>query len=153
LRATYADLSCLPTRTFLYGLEPGHVEAITLAPGRQLFVELDAIGDVDHTGRRSVHLRANGQPIALRVIDEHAPAPANPRPKAEAGNPAHVAATVPGVAHLNAVVGEAVERGRRLAVIEAMKMEAPITAMVSGSIVIVDGTHVEPGDLIATIES
>jgi len=154
LRETYGDVSCIPSRAFLFGLEHGQVEAITLAPGRQLFVELEAVGDVDHTGRRSVHLRANGQPIALRVIDEHAPAPANPRPKAEAGNPAHIAATVPGVVHLQAVVGEAVRLGQRIAVIEAMKMEAPITATVDGtiaSIAILTGSHVEPGDLIAEV--
>lgn len=156
IHATYGDPSCIPTRIFLFGLEPGHVETVTLAPGRQLFVELEAIGDVDHTGRRSVHLRASGQPIALRVIDEHAPAPVNPRPKADPGNPAHVGATVPGVVHLHVAIGEGVDPGQRVAVIEAMKMEAPVTTSSAGtiaSIAIPTGSHVEPGDLILTIST
>ena len=154
LRATHGDVSRIPTRPFLFGLEPHSTEIITLGPGRQLFVELDAVGDLDDTGRRSVHLRANGQPIAFRVIDEQAPDTGTHRPKAEPGNPAHLAATVPGVVHLHVATGDEVEPGQRIAVIEAMKMEAPITSTSAGIIAtttVLTGTQVEPGDLIATI--
>jgi pyruvate carboxylase len=154
LRATHGDVSRIPTRPFLFGLEPHSTEIITLGPGRQLFVELDAVGDLDDTGRRSVHLRANGQPIAFRVIDEHAPVSGTVRPKAEPGNPAHLAATVPGVVHLHIAPGDEVEPGQRIAVIEAMKMEAPITSTSAGIIAttaVLTGSQVEPGDLIATV--
>jgi pyruvate carboxylase len=123
-------------------------------PGRQLFVELDAVGDVDDTGRRNVHLRANGQPIAFRVVDDNAPSTGTSRPKAEPGNSAHLAATVPGVVHLHVAVGDEVEPGQRIAVIEAMKMEAPITSTSAGIVattVVPTGSQVEPGDLIATL--
>jgi pyruvate carboxylase len=154
LRATHGHVAVIPTRPFLFGLEPGHVETLTLAPGQQVFVELDAIGDLDDTGRRSVHLRANGQPIAFRVIDNSAPTTAVTRPKAEPGNPAHIGATVPGVIHLQAAVGDRIQPGQRVAVIEAMKMEAPITSTSAGIITALSvptGTQVEPGDLIATL--
>ena len=154
LRAIHGDVSVIPTRPFLFGLESGHVETLTLAPGRQVFVELEAIGDLDYTGRRSVHLLANGQPIAFRVIDTNAPTPAVTRAKAEPGNPAHLAATVPGVIHLHAAIGDEIQPGQRIAVIEAMKMEAPITSTSAGIITalsIQTGTQVEPGDLIATV--
>jgi pyruvate carboxylase len=154
LRATHGNVALIPTRPFLFGLEPGHVETLTLAPGQQVFVELDAVGDLDDTGRRSVHLRANGQPIAFRVLDTNAPTSAVTRAKAEPGNPAHLAATVPGVIHLHAAVGDDIQPGQRIAVIEAMKMEAPITSTSAGilaSLTVATGTQVEPGDLIATL--
>lgn len=154
LRATHGNVSRIPTRPFLFGLEPHSTEIITLGPGRQLFVELDAVGDLDDTGRRSVHLRANGQPIAFRVVDKQAPDTGTARPKAEPGNPAHLAATVPGVVHLHIATGDEVEPGQRIAVIEAMKLEAPITSTSAGIIAtttVPTGTQVEPGDLIATI--
>lgn len=154
LRATHGNAALIPTRPFLFGLEPKHVETLTLAPGQQVFVELEAIGDLDDTGRRSVHLRANGQPIAFRVIDQTAPAPAVTRAKAEPGNPAHLAASVPGVIHLQVSAGEQVQPGQRVAVIEAMKMEAPITTTSAGiisTVAVPTGTQVEPGDLIATL--
>ncbi|MBI1351370.1 MAG: pyruvate carboxylase [Actinomycetales bacterium] len=154
LRATHGNVAVIPTRAFLFGLEPGHVETLTLAPGQQVYVELDAIGDLDDTGRRSVHLRANGQPIAFRVTDHNAPTTATTRPKAEPGNPAHLAATVPGVLHHHADIGDDIQPGQRIAVIEAMKMEAPITSTSHGiisALTVPTGTQVEPGDLIATL--
>jgi pyruvate carboxylase len=154
LRATHGDVSVIPTRPFLFGLEPGHVETLVLAPGQQVFVELEAIGDLDDTGRRSVHLRANGQPIAFRVIDQKAPLSAVTRAKAEPGNPAHLAATVPGVIHVHVNPGDEIQPGQRVAVIEAMKMEAPITSTSAGIIATLHlntGAQVDPGDLIATL--
>jgi pyruvate/2-oxoglutarate dehydrogenase complex dihydrolipoamide acyltransferase (E2) component len=47
-----------------------------------------------------------------------------------------------------------VEPGQRIAVIEAMKMEAPITSTSAGIVattVVPTGSQVEPGDLIATL--
>lgn len=154
LRATHGDVSRIPTRPFLFGLERGVTEILALAPGRQIFVELEAVGELDDTGRRSVHLRANGQPISFRVIDENAPTTVVARPKAEPGNPAHLAASVPGVITVLVKAGEQVEPGQKIAVIEAMKMEAAVTSTSTGtveSIAVATGTQVEPGDLVAML--
>jgi len=153
-RATYGDVSLLPTHAYLYGLEPGVTEVIDVAPGQQMFVELDAIGDVDATGRRSVHLRANGQPVALRVVDERAPKSVNVRPKAEPGNPAHLGASVPGVITILVKVGDQVQPGQKVAVIEAMKMESAVTAGTAGTVEAVhvqDKAQVETGDLVVVL--
>jgi pyruvate carboxylase len=153
-RATYGDVSVLPTHAYLYGLEPGVTEVIDVAPGQQMFVELDAIGDVDATGRRSVHLRANGQPVALRVVDERAPKSVNVRPKAEPGNPAHLGASVPGVITILVKVGDQVQPGQKVAVIEAMKMESAVTAGTAGTVEAVhvqDKAQVETGDLVVVL--
>lgn len=154
LRATHGDVSCVPTRAFLYGLDQGSVETITLGPGRQVFVELEAIGDLDDSGRRGVHLTANGQPIAFRVVDDRAPSTVRTRVKAEPGNPAHIAATVPGVIQVQVAVGDIVEVGQRIAVVEAMKLEAPISTFSAGvvsQVCVPAGSQVETGDLVAVL--
>ena len=153
-RRKYGDVSVLPTHAYLYGLQAGITEVIDLAPGQQAFVELDAIGDIDESGRRSVHLRANGQPIVLRVVDEKAPTTKQPRPKAEAGNPAHLAASVPGVISVIVTAGDVVQAGDKVATIEAMKMESAVTAGIAGTVATVhvsDTSQVEPGDLVVTL--
>ena len=155
-RRTYGDISVLPTHAYLYGLEAGVSEIIDIAPGQQMFVELDAIGELDDTGRRSVHLRANGQPVALRVIDERAPRTARKQPKADPSNPLHLAASVPGIVTVQARVGEVVRAGDRVAVIEAMKMESAVTATQGGrveAIHVTDKSTVETGDLVITLAS
>ena len=153
-RRTYGDISVLPTHAYLFGLQTGSTEVIDIAAGKQMFVELDAIGDLDEAGRRSVHLRANGQPVTLRVVDERAPRTANVRPKAEAGNPGHLGASVPGVITVLVKPGDQVEAGDKVAVIEAMKMESAVTAGTSGTVDTVhvqDKAQVEPGDLVVAL--
>jgi pyruvate carboxylase len=153
-RLIYGDVSVLPTHAYLYGLEPGVTEVIDVAAGQQMFVQLDAIGDVDASGRRSVHLRTNGQPVALRVVDESAPKTANARPKAEPGNPAHLGASVPGIITVLVKAGEQVQPGQKVAIIEAMKMESAVTAGTAGTVEavhVLDKTQVEPGDLVVVL--
>jgi len=153
-RRTYGDVSLLPTHAYLYGLRTGTTEVIDVSAGRQMFVVLDAIGELDDTGRRSVHLRANGEPIVLRVLDERAPASVSTHPKAEPGNPAHLGASVPGVISVTVKVGDQVQAGDRVAIIEAMKMESAVTAGTAGtveSVHVKDKSQVEPGDLVVTL--
>jgi pyruvate carboxylase len=153
-RTTYGDVSVLPTHAYLYGLQTGTTEVIDVAAGRQMFVALDAIGDLDETGRRSVHLRANGEPIVLRVVDEGAPKSATAHPKAEPGNPAHLGASVPGVISVVVKPGDQVQAGDKVAIIEAMKMESAVTASTAGTVETVhvkDKSQVEPGDLVVTL--
>lgn len=153
-REKYGDVSVLPTYAYLYGLQPASTVVIDVSSGRQTFVELDAIGDVDETGRRSVHLRANGQPVVLRVVDDHAPSTIVVRPKADPGNPTHLAASVPGVISVLVNVGDSVQAGDRVATIEAMKMESAVTAGISGTVDTIhvnDKSQVEPKDLVVTL--
>ncbi len=120
-----------------------------------MFVQLDAIGELDESGRRSVHLRANGQPIALRVVDEQAPRTVATRPKADPADPRHLAASVPGVITVLVKAGDPVRAGDRVAIIEAMKMESSVTAGIDGvvgDVHVADKSQVEPGDLVVTIK-
>ena len=76
-----------------------------------------------------VFFELNGQPRTVRVPNRKAQASAPKRPKAETGNPAHVAAPMPGVIASVAVTpGQAVQAGDLMLTIEAMKMETGLYA-------------------------
>ena len=97
----------------------------------------------------------NGQPRTIRVPNRSA-AKAQARPKAEAGNPGHIGAPMPGVvASVAAQAGKPVRAGDLLLTIEAMKMETGIHAERDGT---VKAVHVAPGaqidakDLLVEVE-
>ena len=151
---TYGDVSVLPTLPFLYGLKTGVVERIEVSEGQTWFVELDVIGDVDDTGYRRVHLWANGQPWALRVLDTSVTGTRVARPRVDAANPRQVGASVPGVITMLCATGDEVAIGDRLAVIEAMKMESVITALTAGTVLAthaVSGDQIDAGEMVAEL--
>src|SRR5690606_18594046 len=53
----YGDVSVVPTRYFLYGMEPGEETTIEIAKGKTLLVKLVSIGPVDATGNRTVFFK------------------------------------------------------------------------------------------------
>lgn len=74
--------------------------------------------------------------------------------KADRGNPNHVAAPLAGVVTVSVSDGDQVTAGQTIATIEAMKMEAPITALADGAVerVRVSSTaQVEGGDLLVVL--
>ena len=72
---------------------------------------------------------------------------AQARQQADAGNPAHIAAPMPGMIVTVAVKpGQAVKAGDPLVSVEAMKMETQIRAEQDG---VVKAAHVRPGDTVA----
>jgi len=153
-REQFGDLEVLETGDYLYGLAAGEERAIDLARGVRLYVELEAIGEADDKGVRTVMLRVNGQLRQVFVKDESIAVSAPVAEKADRTVPGQVAAPFSGAVTVKAAVGDAVEAGQPVATIEAMKMEAAITAAVSGTIerLAFTGTRsVEAGDLIAVI--
>ncbi len=152
--ATYGDVSVLPTPAFLYGFAAGEEVTVTLSPGVSLYLALDAIGEPDERGYRAVYCRMNGQPRTLSVRDRSV-SPARPdSERAERGNPRHVAAPFSGVVTLKARAGDQVEQGQTVATIEAMKMEASITAGAAGRVerlAIGEVGQVEAGDLLLVL--
>ena len=74
--------------------------------------------------------------------------------KADPSNPGHVAAPFAGVVNVTVSVGDEVKAGDQIASIEAMKMEAAISAPADGvveRVALVQATKVEGGDLVAVI--
>jgi pyruvate carboxylase len=155
IRETYGDLDNVSTLDYLYGLDTETEHVVELRKGLQLFVGLEAIGEADGKGLRNVMTKLNGQLRPVTVRDHSIQITTSSAEKADSQNPSHAAAPFTGVVTPKVEVGQVVSVGDVIASIEAMKMEASITAPVSGKIVrlgIQGPTPVEGGDLIAVIE-
>lgn len=150
----YGDVSVLPTRQFLYGLSSGEEVAVDLDRGVRLFLQLEAVGDVDERGMRTVLVNVNGQARPVDVQDRSVEVVEHTAERADPAQPGHVAAPLTGVVTLKVGEGDQVEAGQPLAAIEAMKMESSISAPFPGRIdraVAITGTSVEPGDLLVVL--
>ena len=142
----YGPVRTLPTPTFFYGMQPGDQISAEIDPGKTLEIRLQAIGETDDAGEVKVFFELNGQPRVIRVPNRMVTASAVARPKAEAGNPAHVGAPMPGVVAVVSVqAGQQVKEGDLLLTIEAMKMETGIHADRDATVTAV---HVTPGGQI-----
>lgn len=155
IRANYGDLDNVSTLDYLYGLQAETEHVVQLRKGLQLFVGLEAIGEADGKGLRNVMTKLNGQLRPVTVRDHSIQITAVSAEKADSSKPGNAAAPFTGVVTLKVEVGQDVVLGEVIASIEAMKMEASITAPISGRVVrlgIQGPTPVEGGDLIAVIE-
>ncbi|WP_329057580.1 pyruvate carboxylase [Amycolatopsis sp. NBC_01480] len=154
-REAYGDTSVLPSKDFFYGLRPGEEYAVDLEPGVRLLIELEAIGEADERGLRTVMSSLNGQIRPIQIRDRSIASDIPATEKAEKGNPKQIAAPFAGVVTLQVAEGDEVESGATVATIEAMKMEASITASAAGKVgrlAITSVQQVEGGDLLIVLE-
>ncbi|WP_288833294.1 pyruvate carboxylase [uncultured Corynebacterium sp.] len=157
-RRTYGITDQLSDRVFFYGLVEGEENLIYYGEVDEektpLVVRLEAIGDPDEKGMRQVILTVNGQVRPLFVRDESAESTVAEVEKADASNPGHVAAPFAGVVNVTVAAGDEVKEGDQVATIEAMKMEASISAPKDGTVervALTQATKVEGGDLVVVI--
>ena len=153
-RDSYGDTGVLPSKDFFYGLRPGEEHAVDLEPGVRLLIALEAIGEADERGMRTVMATLNGQLRPIQVRDRSVASDLPAAEKADKSDPRHVAAPFAGVVTLSVAPGDRVEAGATIATIEAMKMEAAITAPVAGAVdrlAINAVQQVEAGDLLMVI--
>jgi pyruvate carboxylase len=154
MRELFGDLSILDTADYLYGLTTATEHVVELERGVQLFVGLEAIGEADDKGIRSVMTTLNGQLRPVFVRDRSIAVEARQAERADTSKPGQVAAPFSGVVTIKAAVGDTVEAGQPVASIEAMKMEAAITSPVDGVVerVAIGATQqVEAGDLLVVV--
>jgi len=154
VRDTYGDLSVLDTVDYLYGLASGTEHVVEIERGVQLYVGLEAIGEADDKGMRTVMTTLNGQLRPVFVRDRAIDVAHRQAEKADTSKPGQVAAPFSGVVTVKVEVGDTVSAGQPVASIEAMKMEAAITSSVDGVVerLAVTGTQqVEAGDLLAVV--
>ncbi len=153
-RERFSDLSVLPTRDFLYGLEFDDEHDVYLEEGVRLILGVESISQPDERGIRTVMCTINGQlrPVSVRDRSVSSDAPAQER--ADADEPGEVGAPFDGVVSVLVEAGDKVESGQAVATIEAMKMEASITTPVAGTVerIALDGPRsVEGGDLVLVV--
>ncbi len=154
-REQYGDLSVLGTVDYLYGLQQGNEHVVNIAKGVSLYVGLEAIGEADDKGMRTVMSTLNGHLRPVFVRDLSIKVDSTTAEKADPTKPGHVAAPFSGVVTLQVEEGTKVEVGQSVASIEAMKMEAAITATVAGTVrrrAIPATQQVDAGDLLLVIE-
>jgi pyruvate carboxylase len=153
-RDNYGDTSQLSANQFFYGLRQGEEHRVKLERGVELLIGLEAISEPDERGMRTVMCIINGQLRPVLVRDRSIASAVPAAEKADRGNPNHVAAPFAGVVTVSVSDGDRVTAGQTIATIEAMKMEAPITAPGDGTVerVAVSSTaQVEGGDLLVVL--
>ncbi len=115
---------------------------------------LEAIGEADAKGIRTVMTILNGQLRPVYVRDRGITVEARQAERADTSKAGQVAAPFAGVVTVKVEAGASVKAGQPVASIEAMKMEAAITATVDGVIerlAITGSQQVEAGDLLVVI--
>ena len=153
-RETYGDISVLPTLDYLYGLRQGEEHEVLLDEGKTLLLGVQAISDPDERGYRTVMATINGQMRPISVRDTSIAADVAASERADPAEPGQVAAPFQGVVTISVAEGDAVAVGDTVATIEAMKMEASITAPVAGTVqrLALSGAQaVEGGDLVIVL--
>jgi len=153
--ARYGNLAVLPSRIFWYGLDLNQQDrTVELRPGVKVLVGLEAVGEPNDDGIRSVVFRLNGQFRPIDVRDRGAASNVVESEKANPQNPGHVPAPFRGVVNVAVAAGDIVTAGDSVAVIEAMKMESAISVPIGGTVtrvVVPPAAAVEPGDLIVEV--
>jgi pyruvate carboxylase len=153
-REEYGDTSSLSANQFFYGLRRGDEHKVRLERGVELLIGLEAISEPDERGMRTVMCILNGQLRPVVVRDRSIASEVPAAEKADRSDPDHVAAPFAGVVTVAVSTGDAVEAGQTIATIEAMKMEAAITAPKAGTVdrIAVSRTaQVEGGDLLVVV--
>jgi pyruvate carboxylase len=154
-RASFGDVSTLPTAVFFYGMQAGQEINIDLERGKTLIVRYVTTSDPNEDGTRTVFFELNGEPRHLRVADRSQVAKRPQHQKVEAGNPNHVGAPMPGtIATVPVRVGQKVARGDVLLTLEAMKMETTVRAERDGAIteiLVRPGLQVDAKDLLVVL--
>ncbi|ALG84256.1 pyruvate carboxylase [Gordonia phthalatica] len=153
-RARFGDTSRLSATEFFYGLRPGEEHRVRLGPGSEMLVGIEAVGEPDDLGRRTVLFTVNGTLRPVLVEDRSVEPSTVVAERADRGDPRQIGAPFAGVVTVTVSEGDSVPAGATIGTIEAMKMEASITAPIGGVVkrVAVGGvTEVAPGDLLVEI--
>jgi pyruvate carboxylase len=141
----YGDTSILPTPVYFYGPQLQQEMALEIDSGKTLLVVLQSItpdGDAAH----KVQFELNGQTRTVRAARADVGQAKDDRPQADATNPWHVAAPMPGaIVNVAVAPGQRVSAGSTLLSLEAMKMETHVAADRDAE---VEAVHVAPGNRV-----
>jgi len=153
---TYGPVSVLPTPAYFYGLSDGEELFADIEKGKTLVIVNQAMSQPDSQGMVTVFFELNGQPRRIKVPDRaHGAVGTAARPKAEAGNAAHVGAPMPGViSRVFVSAGQTIKAGDVLVSIEAMKMETAIHAERDGAVadvLVKAGDQIDAKDILVVL--
>ncbi|MGV9837535.1 pyruvate carboxylase [Nocardia niigatensis] len=153
-REKFGDTTGLSANQFFYGLRHDEEHHVQLDKGVTLLIGLEAISEPDERGMRTVMCILNGQLRPIMVRDRSIASEIPTAEKADKTNAGHIAAPFAGVVTLAVSEGDSVAAGDTIGTIEAMKMEAAITAPRAGvvrRVAIAKVQQVEGGDLLVDV--
>ncbi|MEV6768043.1 pyruvate carboxylase [Nocardia sp. NPDC051030] len=153
-REKFGDTMGLSANQFFYGLRHDEEHRVQLEKGVILLIGLEAISEPDERGMRTVMCILNGQLRPITVRDRSIASEVPTAEKADKTNAGHIAAPFAGVVTLAVSEGDTVAAGDTIGTIEAMKMEAAITAPRAGTVkrvAISKVQQVEGGDLLVEV--
>lgn len=154
-RNQFGNVAVLPTPVFFYGMQGGDEISVEIDQGKTLAIRHLATSEPDEEGMRRVFFELNGQPRLVRIADKTLVSSKKVHPKADDGNPDHVAAPMPGAVVSVAVnAGQKVSKGDVLVTLEAMKMETSIRAERNANVkevLVQPGMQLESKDLLVVL--
>ncbi len=151
----YGDVSRIPTKNFLFGMEENEETIISIAEGKDIIVQLLSVGPANEDGTRTVFFKVNGQTRNVDIDDRALEATQAKNPKKDPDDPDQIGPSLQGkLSRVLVENGQKVEQNEALFVIEAMKMETTITAPKEATVEKVhleEGTMVDGDDLVVTL--
>ena len=155
-RETYGYIVRLGSHVFFHGLAIGETNRVEIADGKTLVIKYLGPGELDKDGMRTVSFELNGIRREVKVADPEAQKYIVKVPMADPEDKSQVGASIPGaVSSINVKVGECVEEGQTVIIIEAMKMETAAAARMSGTVEEIltnEGDTVKGGQLLLRIK-
>ncbi|OAV44899.1 pyruvate carboxylase [Lewinella sp. 4G2] len=149
----FGQVANLPTTAFFYGLQPNEEVLVRLSAGKTITVKYLNMTEADAQGNRLVFFSLNGQTRSITIQDRTLNLKIVKNQKAvgvgQVGSP-----LMGNLSRILVKVGDKVEAGDPLFVIEAMKMESTITSPIDGEVQAVslkEKTLVETDDLVVTV--
>jgi len=152
----YGNVMNIPTKNFFHGMEVDEEIMVELDRGKNVLISLMLKGEPDDNGNVNILFKVNGQLRNVLIKDSSIKVVKIENVKADKNNPKQIGAPLQGL--LSSILvkkGQKVKKNQPLFVIEAMKMESTVTAIVEGvvdKIQLVGGSLVQSDDLVLIIQ-
>lgn len=144
---------------FFHGLMEGESAEISIEEGKTLIVTLIEVGKLLENGTRNLTFEINGSRRTINIKDETAKDSGkfeSEKIYADPNNDKEIGSSIPGkIVKILVKDGDKVQKGDKLFIAEAMKMETNIVANVDGTIkdiLVRENDMVESGELLAILE-
>jgi pyruvate carboxylase len=156
-RHDYSDVSVLPTPAFFYGLRLREEIGVTIERGKTLIIRFVNVSEPEKDGRRILVYELNGMTRETSIADKSLVTKIKVRAKANLTDPKQIGAPIPGlIATIAVTPGQKVNKGDKLLMMEAMKMQTTVSASLDGvveEILVGIGDTVESKDLLMKLRS
>ena len=153
------EVTHIGSDVFFHGLMEGESTEISIEEGKTLIVTLIEVGKLLENGTRNLTFEINGSRRTINIKDETVKSGEisnDEKIYADPKNERKVGSSIPGkIVKVLVSEGEKVQKGDKLFIAEAMKMETNIVANIDGKvkdIFVREGDMVESGELLLSFE-